>query len=81
MAYWLGTVLTAFLICRPFQYNWDKTISGSCGDTLPYYLSTAIINLLIDVMIVALPLPRLWTLQMETSRKVSLTVIFSLGIA
>ena len=80
MAYWLSTVLTAFLICRPFAFNWDKlTIKGHCGDTSGYYLSTAIVNLLIDVAIVALPLPLLWSLQMRTSRKLALTAIFSLG--
>lgn len=80
VAYWLSTVLVAILICRPFAYNWDKvTISGSCGDVSAYYLSTGIVNLVIDVAIVALPLPMLWGLQMKTSKKVSLTAIFSLG--
>ena len=80
LAYWFSTVMTAFLICRPFAYNWDKvTINGHCGDVSTYYLSTAIVNLLIDVLIVALPLPLLWSLQMKTSRKIALTGIFSLG--
>jgi hypothetical protein len=79
LMYWLGTVLAAFLICQPFAYNWNKMIAGHCGNTLAYYLSTGIVNLLIDVMIVALPLPILWGLQMELSRKVSLSIIFSLG--
>ena len=80
MAYWLSTVLVAFLICRPFAFNWDKvSIKGHCGNTFAYYLSTAIVNLLIDVAIVALPLPLLWSLQMRTSRKLALTAIFSLG--
>lgn len=80
MAYWLSTVLTAFALCRPFAYNWDKlTIKGHCGNTSVYYLSTAIVNLLTDVAIVVLPLPQLWGLQMKSSRKLALTAIFSLG--
>ena len=80
IGYWLSTVVTAFTICRPFAYNWDKfTITGHCGDIVAYYLSTAILNLLIDVAIVALPLPILWGLQMNLTRKISLTIIFSLG--
>ena len=81
LAYWLSTILTAFLICTPFAYNWDKLIiGGHCGNVLTYYLSTAIVNLLIDVAIVVLPLPILWGLQMKTSRKIALTAIFSLGV-
>lgn len=81
LAYWLSTFLTAFLLCTPFAYNWDKLIiGGHCGNPSAYYLSTAIVNLLIDVAIVALPLPILWGLQMKTSRKIALTAMFSLGV-
>ena len=80
VAYWLSTVVTALLICRPFAYNWNKfTISGRCGNVPAYYLSTGIVNLIIDVAIIALPLPKLWGLQMKTSKKLALTAIFSLG--
>ncbi len=80
LTYWLSTVLTAFLICHPFAFNWNKvTVKGSCGNLSAYYLSTGIVNLLIDVTIVALPLPLLWGLQMRMSRKIALTAIFSLG--
>ena len=79
-AYWLSTVLTAFLICRPFAFNWNKLIAkGHCGNTSAYYLSTGIVNLCIDVAIVALPLPMLLGLQMKTSKKIMLIGIFSLG--
>ncbi|KAF2678721.1 hypothetical protein K458DRAFT_316154, partial [Lentithecium fluviatile CBS 122367] len=80
MSYWLATVITALTICRPFAYNWNKfTITGHCGDLVAYYLSTAMMNLLIDVVIVALPLPILWGLQMNIARNISLTFVFSLG--
>ncbi|KAF2260595.1 hypothetical protein CC78DRAFT_472559, partial [Lojkania enalia] len=80
LAYWFGTVMTAFLICRPFEYNWNKiTIPGHCGDLMAYYLSTGIVNLLIDIIIVGLPLPLLWSLQMPTSKKIYIICIFSLG--
>ena len=78
--YWLATIFGAFFLCRPFEFNWNKLIvDGTCGDLIKYYLSTGIVNLLIDVIIVALPLPVLWKLQLDFSRKLSLTVIFSLG--
>lgn len=81
LAYWLSTFITAFVLCTPFAYNWNKLIvGGHCGNTHAYYLSTAIVNFLLDAAIVALPLPILWGLQMKTSRKIALTAIFSLGV-
>ncbi|RDL41292.1 uncharacterized protein BP5553_01271 [Venustampulla echinocandica] len=80
IGYGIATVATALSICRPIAFNWDKTIvDGVCADVPKYYLSTAIINLLVDFAIVFLPMPMLWGLQMKTSRKVALTFIFGLG--
>lgn len=80
IAYGIATVVTAFTICRPIAFNWDKTIvGGTCGNIPQYYLSTGIVNLLLDVFVVVLPMPMLWGLQMKLSRKVGLTFIFGLG--
>lgn len=32
----------AALICRPFKYNWDQTISGTCGDKPQSYIVMAV---------------------------------------
>lgn len=40
----------------------------------------AILNLLQDVVVVVLPMPILWGLQMARSRKVALSSIFGIGI-
>lgn len=40
----------------------------------------AILNLLQDVVVVVLPMPILWGLQMARSRKVALSCIFGIGI-
>lgn len=76
VGYGLGTFFMAFALCHPFRSGWHVTAQGHCGDG---YFPAAIVNLLIDVMIIALPLPCLWGLQMPVSRKISLTAIFSLG--
>lgn len=79
LCFCLIVFLEAFLICRPFNYNWDKTIKGSCSNELNIYLGTSIINLLIDVMVIVLPMPMLWRLQMSLSKKIALTGIFGMG--
>ena len=43
-------------------------------------LLIAICNFLQDVIVVVLPMPILWNLQMAMSRKAALTGMFGLGI-
>ena len=79
--YFTGTVLAFCLVCRPLAYSWNHSIHGSCGDQKSLYLFTGVFNLLMDVTTVALPLPVLWGLQMSTGRKISLSILFSMGTA
>lgn len=80
MAYWLMVVLEAFVVCRPFAYSWNKAIpGGTCHHQQDVFLSAGIMNLIIDVMIIVLPMPMLWGLQMRLAKKVALTGIFGLG--
>ena len=75
-----GIILMQFLMCRPFVKEWDQKRPGVCGDTIKSALVTGIINMCIDTIIILLPMPVLWGLQMRIRRKVELTVIFGLGI-
>lgn len=79
--YFTATVLACCLICRPFAYNWNQSIHGTCGDQKSLDLFIGVFNLLMDITTVALPLPVLWGLQMPTGRKVALSALFSMGTA
>ena len=80
LGFFVATVLACCLICRPFAYNWDHSIKGTCGDQRSLDLFLGVFNLLIDVTTVLLPLPVLWGLQMATSKKRILSGMFSMGI-
>ena len=80
LGFFVATVLACCLICRPFAYNWDHSIEGTCGDQRSLDLFLGVFNLLIDVTIVVLPLPMLWGLQMPASKKFMLSGMFSMGI-
>ncbi|RDL41339.1 Uncharacterized protein BP5553_01318 [Venustampulla echinocandica] len=73
-------ILESFLLCRPFEYTWNRTIPGVCGDTQKAYLSVAIVNLAIDLSIVALPMPVLWSLKMAKKKKMAISAILCLGL-
>jgi len=80
MAMLVSVILVVCLICRPIAYSFDKTIpDGHCGDLLKFELYTAILNLIMDSIIVILPMPMLWRLQMQTKKKIGLIIVLGMG--
>lgn len=81
VAWTVATILAGCLICRPFAFNWDKTIPGGyCGNQVTSFTVTGVINLVTDVVVLALPMQPLYQLQMATYKKVVFISIFGLGI-
>jgi hypothetical protein len=82
IALWaLATIITGCLICRPFAMNWDQTIPGGhCGDQILSFTITGVLNLITDVMVLVLPLPYLYKLQMRLYKKLVLMGVFSVGL-
>lgn len=76
----VAILITQLRLCTPIESNWDKSINGSCGDTGAFLLSTAIINAVIDLLIVFLPVPVVWRLQMALQKKVTILATFALGL-
>lgn len=63
IAYFIMVFLETFLLCKPVQYNWDKSIQGSCEGENTAYLVAGITNLVIDTFIVVLPMPKVFRLH------------------
>ncbi|KAF3766241.1 hypothetical protein M406DRAFT_290634 [Cryphonectria parasitica EP155] len=79
-AWLLQTVLIGFLICQPVQKNWDPTAAGSCGNRIAGYTSVSVVNVVVDVLMLVLPLPMVFNLQVKSGYKVGLFSIFGIGI-
>jgi hypothetical protein len=80
LLYFASVFVETFAFCKPVQYNWDKSIPGGyCVDEEPAYLGAGISNLLIDVLVVTLPMPMLWRLQMPLKKKIGVSAMFGLG--
>ncbi|GAB1207802.1 hypothetical protein APSETT445_006537 [Aspergillus pseudonomiae] len=79
MSWCLAVFITVFLQCRPIALNWDKTLEGTCIDPKKFFFGNAISNLLIDVVILALPIPMVLQLQLRLSQKLTILSIFLLG--
>lgn len=76
----LQSIVGDLLFCRPIQAAWDLTLDRHCGNILKAEISSAIINMILDLVVTFLPLPVIWQLQLPQHKKWALTGAFSVGI-
>ena len=79
--YFIISLLVAVLQCRPAASHWDKSIkNGSCIHLDQSYQWNSVVNLLIDFIIWSLALPVTWKLNLNTRQRLSLSLLFLLGL-
>ncbi|KAL4962760.1 uncharacterized protein BDV14DRAFT_191416 [Aspergillus stella-maris] len=77
----LAVILGGFLLCQPFAYTWDQSIPGGhCGNQVVSYQITGALNLVTDLMVLTMPMPYLWKLEMRISQKLPLIAVFAIGL-
>lgn len=59
---------------------WKFWIKGKCIDRKARDVTNATFNLLIDIFILLLPQKIIWSLNMSKSRKLGISVVFSIGL-
>lgn len=74
-----GGILGALLMCRPFALNWDKTLPGTCGDNRLFYIWLGGINVVAEAVILLIPVPFIFRLQMKPFKKLVVIGLFSVG--
>ncbi|EZF38948.1 hypothetical protein H102_06905 [Trichophyton rubrum CBS 100081] len=65
--------------CLPLQAFWDRSIPHQCMNDLGVWLSHALINLVIDILILALPVYHVSRLRLQLRDKLALIFVFVLG--
>lgn len=81
IAWMLGAVFYALLVCRPLSYWWDPSIVGkSCGTYIHSYIITGVVDVLTDFAMIILPQPLLWKLKVPLPDKIALTCIFGTSV-
>ncbi|KAK5626857.1 hypothetical protein RRF57_002572 [Xylaria bambusicola] len=58
---------------------WDPKPDGWCRDTIIFDIATVAANFFLDLAVLALPLPVLWSLKMSIRDKLTVTAMFSIG--
>ncbi|KAK2598905.1 hypothetical protein QQS21_005647 [Conoideocrella luteorostrata] len=66
-------------LCRPFEYNWNRRVEGSCVNKQDFYRWGSLPNILTDVVMLALPAPVVWKLHAPLKLKLGLSVAFAAG--
>lgn len=78
--WWLAGLIAFIFSCQPFSYNWNHDQEGDCDSKLNFWISVAVAHMGTEIMILLLPLPMVWTLQLPLRRKIGLSFLFALGI-
>ncbi|MCJ1452008.1 hypothetical protein MMC28_002348 [Mycoblastus sanguinarius] len=79
---WTGAFFISNLLqCWPISANWNLTASETtnCVHTTNMYLAQAWSDVFMDVVILSLPIPCIWNLQMPVKRKIAISAMFLLG--
>ncbi|KAL8947284.1 MAG: hypothetical protein Q9222_006421, partial [Ikaeria aurantiellina] len=78
--WWVGLMLTAFLHCQPLAYYWDRSIPGGhcVNDNLIGYAITSV-NIVTDLVVLILPIPWLWGMNMAVPKRMAVVGLFILG--
>jgi hypothetical protein len=64
---------------RPLRGFWDVSVPHHCIDERRFEMVAAIINITVDFVIIVLPLPTIWSLQLAKRQKWALSGVFMLG--
>lgn len=84
VAWFIASTTVAIIQCLPIHAAWDVQLQpptgpAQCMDKQKLYWGVGISNLLLDVLILCLPMPVIWTLQLNKQRKLAITFIFLTG--
>ena len=84
IGYTISVATTISLACVPSSFFWTQWVyplsGGHCRINLyQFYLWNGVANLFTDVIILCLPMPIVWGLQMPKAQKWAISGIFLLG--
>lgn len=74
-------LITLFACRGNFSALWTsvETLLTMCIATLPAGLGFSLSDFIMDLMIMAIPVPMVWRLKMSNNRKIAVTAVFALG--
>ncbi|KAJ4863676.1 hypothetical protein T069G_00206 [Trichoderma breve] len=82
VAGYVSTVIVMLTKCLPIHKNWQvyPYPGDACALNIPNYLALVVTNVTTDLMILTIPLPLLWRVQMPLMRKILCALWLCMGI-
>lgn len=79
IAWSVGAVTSTIFQCVPVAGAWDKTVDATCINSDIFWVAYAVMDILTDLMVLALPLPPIMALQLSMRNKLMICAIFLMG--
>lgn len=80
--YGIAFLLVSVFQCIPINYawlNWDGEHTGTCNDINAQGWTSAAFNVILDVIVLALPMPVITKLELNKRKKFFILLMFSVG--
>ncbi|KAI0128286.1 hypothetical protein BJ170DRAFT_322745 [Xylariales sp. AK1849] len=78
--YCVASVTATIFQCSPVPRAWDKEIPGICIDNGKFWFANSGFSIATDIIILVIPMPLVYTLQIPRVQKIALVIVFALGI-
>ena len=65
--------------CTPISYAWTRKPPGRCINLLDFYRWVSLPSILLDIIMLLLPIHRVWKLQVTFKQKMALSGVFVTG--
>jgi len=76
----LAVSIASICSCVPVAYFWDKTIEGGhCMNLMVFWYCNSSFNIITDLVVIAIPISVLRSLQIPKRQKYCLVGVFALG--
>ncbi|KAI9717350.1 MAG: hypothetical protein M1828_007238 [Chrysothrix sp. TS-e1954] len=79
-AYFVAVFCYFMLLCHPLSKQWNQAEPGHCSSLVTEQLTTAVLLMALDLVIIFLPMPTIWDLKMSLKKKISVSLVFGLGL-
>ncbi|KAM5341226.1 hypothetical protein ACJ41O_015335 [Fusarium nematophilum] len=75
----IGGIGATIWQCVPIEAAWNKSVEATCIDSNKFWVAYAVMNILTDIMVLALPIAPIMSLQMNMRERLMLCCVFLLG--
>ena len=78
--FYTAVIFALIFACSPRDKTWDTTIPGHCINQNAIFIALCVVNVVTNILCLAIPLNCLRKLQMPLRRKLGISLVFMTGI-